>query len=241
MSTLHDIALSDLVATNSAAARVLDRYGLDYCCHGRRTLRDACESAALAVDDVVAELSESEPGTPAWMDLSLADLADHIVATHHAYLHTELPLLDALAAKVASVHGGRHPELNEVRRLVAEIRADLEPHLLKEERILFPAIGALTGGQRDFPFGTIANPVRMMLVEHDRTGELLSELRETSGGFAVPDDGCASYRSLYERLAALEHDTHVHVHKENHVLFPAAVALYDADHPRTAKPLVDQA
>jgi regulator of cell morphogenesis and NO signaling len=121
------------------------------------------------------------------------------------------------------VHGGRHPELLEVRRLVAAIGADLAPHLLKEERILFPAIAALHEGRREFPFGPITGPIRTMLAEHDRTGELLEELRRATGGYSAPADACASYRSLYDRLAALEADTHLHVHKENNVLFPAVL------------------
>jgi regulator of cell morphogenesis and NO signaling len=173
-------------------------------------------------------LAEAGDGPAAdWAALEPAELADHIVATHHAYLHEELPLLDALAAKVLAVHGDRHLELQEVRQLVAAVRADLEPHLMKEERVLFPAVRALVGGRRDFPFGSIANPVRMMEVEHDRAGQLLADLRRATNHYSVPTDGCASYRSLYERLDRLEHDTHVHIHKENHVLFPAAVACYE--------------
>jgi regulator of cell morphogenesis and NO signaling len=164
-------------------------------------------------------------GDTTWTSLDAPALATHVVDTHHRYLHEELPLVDALAAKVLSVHGDRHPELAEVRRLVAAIRADLEPHLMKEERVLFPAIAALASGEREFAFGSVANPIRMMGIEHDRAGELLAELRATTDGYAVPADGCASYRSLYERLEALELDTHLHIHKENHVLFPAALRI----------------
>ena len=139
----------------------------------------------------------------------------------------ELPRVHALAGKVPAVHGDRHPELVEVTRLVTELRADLEPHLLKEERVLFPAIRELAAGHADFAFGSVANPIRMMSLEHDRCAELLEALRLETAGYTVPDDACASYRSLYQRLEALEFDTHVHIHKENHVLFPAAIALTD--------------
>ena len=226
MIDVQDRRLGDLVTANSAAARVLERHGLDYCCHGGRTLGDACASAGIDPAVVTAELSaldDSEDTT--WTSLDPPALAEHIVATHHRYLWEELPLLDALAAKVATVHGQRHPELAEVRRLVTELRADLEPHLLKEERVLFPAIAALAAGQTEFPFGSVAQPIHMMVIEHDRAGELLARLRAATDGYQVPADGCASYRSLYERLAALELDTHVHIHKENHVLFPAALRL----------------
>jgi regulator of cell morphogenesis and NO signaling len=219
--------LGELVAEAPGRAAVLDRLGLDYCCHGQRTLADACTEAGLEHDAVAAALVAAVP-EPVDHPTEPAALADHIEATHHAYLHAELPALDALAAKVVGVHGERHPELAEVHRLIVALRADLEPHLLKEERVLFPAVRALVDGASDFPFGTVQNPIRMMSMEHDRAGELLAALRDASGGYRVPEDGCASYRSLYERLAALEADTHRHIHLENNVLFPAAVALEDA-------------
>lgn len=232
MTDVQHRAIGDLVSENPAAARLLDGLGLDYCCHGDRLLDAACDAAGLDADQVAARIAELPIAETdaSWTELDPAALADHIVATHHAYLHEELPLLEALAAKVESVHGGRHPELTAVARLVRELRADLEPHLMKEERILFPAIRALTNAhQTQFPFGTVANPIRMMMLEHDRCGELLIDLRAAAGGFTVPADGCASYRSLFERLEALELDTHVHIHKENHVLFPAAIELFDRE------------
>jgi regulator of cell morphogenesis and NO signaling len=228
MTDLQTSTLGDLVAGQPSAARVLEGFGLDYCCHGDQPLDEACREAGLDPARVTEALGAiTDSGDDTWTALDPPALADHIVDVHHRYLHEELPLLDALAAKVAAVHGERHPELADVRTLVAAIRADLEPHLLKEERVLFPAIHALARGEREFAFGSIENPIRMMRFEHDRAGELLAELRAASDGFAVPADGCASYRSLYERLEALELDTHVHVHKENHVLFPAALRLVE--------------
>jgi regulator of cell morphogenesis and NO signaling len=223
MTKTIEPTLGDLVATNPAAARVFETFGLDYCCHGERTLRAACADAGVDPVAVEAKIAAAVPeGDVTWAALPPAELADHIVATHHVYLHEELPLVEALATKVRAAHGARHPELADVERLVAAVRADLEPHLMREERVLFPAIHALAAGERDFPFGTVANPIRMMGIEHERAGELLAELRRATDGYAVPADGCASYRSLYERLEALELDTHLHIHKENHLLFPAA-------------------
>jgi regulator of cell morphogenesis and NO signaling len=208
------------------AARTFDQLGLDYCCHGDDTVAVACAAAGLEPSSVADRLAAlGAAPRSGWTELDPPALADHIVATHHAYLREELPLLDALAAKVCAVHAERHPELHEVQRLVTELHADLIPHLTKEERILFPAIHAVAGDRRDFPFGSIANPIAVMGIEHDRAGMLLADLRAAADDFVVPDDACASYRSLYTRLAELEHDTHVHVHKENHVLFPAALAL----------------
>ena len=217
-----DRTLGELVAERPARARVLERFGLDYCCHGNRTLADAAAAAQLDPTTVADELLAIVDPSGAEVDaLDPAALVDHILGTHHAYLHEELPLLVALASKVREVHGGRHPELERVAELVTEIRDDLDPHLAKEERVLFPAIHAWLAGERSFPFGSISNPVRMMMLEHDRAGELLEELRVATDGYTVPLDGCTSYRLLYERLAHLEADTHRHVHLENNVLFPA--------------------
>lgn len=227
MATLTARNLGDLVAELPARAAVFDRLGLDYCCHGQRPLAEACAEAGLDPAEVAAALdppAAPQTGSSA-SRLAPAALADHIEATHHSYLHAELPELTALAAKVLDVHGERHPELAEVRRLVGDLHADLEPHMLKEERVLFPAIRALVGGTRDFPFGSVRNPISVMMAEHDRAGELLAQLRGATSGYVVPDDGCASYRSLYARLEQLEADTHLHIHLENNVVFPAAIAL----------------
>ena len=221
--------LGDIVAERGAAARVFERHGLDYCCHGQDTLAKACAEAGIDAEAVAADLDglAVEPGDT-WSRLDMATLADHIVVTHHHYLREELPLLVALADKVSTVHGQRHAELAQVHSLVSEVWADLEPHMDKEDNVLFPAIHAIAGGVTDLPFGSIANPIAAMVNEHDQVGELLTELRRVTGGYSVPADGCASYQSLYQRLEHLELDTHLHVLKENHTLFPAAIAAYDA-------------
>lgn len=224
----EDPTLASIVTANPAAARVLERHGLDYCCGGARRLRDACAARGIDPDQVVAELA-AEPAVPApeWGAMGPAELVDHIVATHHAYLDGELPRLQALATKVAGVHGGRHPELVRVAELVDALRADLEPHLAKEEQVLFPMIRELTGAttRPAFHCGTLQAPIRVMLAEHDRTGDLLAQLRTLTDGFTPPADACTSYTALYEGLAALESDVHLHVHKESNVLFPAVLVL----------------
>ncbi len=223
-----DSSLAELALATPAGAAVLERLGLDYCCGGAQTLGAACEAAGLDTDVVLAELAAApaEP-PPAWASMAPDELVDHLEATHHRYLHEALPRLDALAAKVAGVHGERHPELAEVARLVTEIRADLEPHLAKEEQVLFPMIRELTRSETApaFHCGSLRNPILVMLREHDRAGELLAALRTTSRSYEVPADGCPSYHALYDGLAELEADTHQHVHVENNVLFPAVLAL----------------
>ena len=223
-----DTTLADIVTANPGAARTLERHRLDYCCGGGQTLAEACVAHGLDARQVLDQLEAAPAGEePGWAAMRPTELVDHLEATHHRYLHEELPRLDALAAKVAGVHASRHPELAHVAELVAAIRADLEPHLAKEEQVLFPMIRELDAADTApaFHCGTLANPIRMMLFEHDRAGDLLAELRATTGDYAVPADGCASYRALYTALAELEADTHLHVHKENNVLFPAVLTL----------------
>lgn len=222
------ITLAQLVNERPRTASTLDRLGLDYCCGGQRTLAAAAGEVDLELDEVLRDLADAEgPSRPApWAGLGSAELADHIEATHHAYLHEALPRLEALAEKVASVHAGRHPEVVEVHRLVTELRSDLEPHMAKEEQVLFPSIRRLDGATTlpVFHCGRLSNPISVMRFEHDRAGELLGALRSVTDGHLVPDDACASYRVLYDGLAELEADIHLHVHKENNVLFPAVLA-----------------
>lgn len=228
--TLTQRSLGALVAEAPARARVFDELGLDYCCHGDRSLAEASQAAGLDPDAVVAALASVVP--PAAMATAstagdLMALVDDILSGHHTFLRDELPALVVLAAKVEEVHGSRHPELAAVHRLVVALKADLEPHMQKEERVLFPAVRLLVDGHRRFGFGTIDNPIRMMRFEHEQAGDLLAELRRTTNGYSVPTDGCASYEALYRRLEHVEEDTHLHIHKENNVLFPLAEALQE--------------
>jgi regulator of cell morphogenesis and NO signaling len=234
MSTIDvDTTLGDVVTAHPQLARELERQGLDYCCGGRRTIADASSAVGIDPVAVVAHLSAlSAPSdAPPWATMTIVELLDHIESTHHRYLWDELPRLTALLAKVVGVHGQRHPGLEDAVDALAEIRGDLEPHLTKEERVLFPAIreladaAALSAPRPAFHFGSIANPISMMMREHDRAGDLFTRLRDVTDDYRVPADGCASYRACFEGLAELEADTHLHVHKENNVLFPAVVQL----------------
>jgi len=223
--------LAALVTANPATARILERHQLDYCCGGSRSLEQACAERQLDPATVLAELEGVQPAAaPDWTTMGPAALVDHIESTHHRFLHEELPRLAALTDKVVDVHGTRHPELHDVQISFRALRDDLEPHLLKEEQVLFPMIRELAGATTapTFHCGTLANPIRMMLLEHDGAGELLAELREITTGYEPPADACASYGALYRGLAEVEADTHLHVHKENNVLFPAVLALEEA-------------
>ncbi len=228
MTVTTDATLGHLVTQDPRRARILEGFGLDYCCGGSRSLHEACAEADVDPTVVAAALDlPDRPPAPVWLSMGLAELAQHIVDTHHAYLWTEMPRLSALVEKVARVHGERHPELSQVRAHYGEIVADLEPHLTREEQVLFPAIKALDtlGRAAVFPFGRLINPIEAMLAEHDAVGQLMAQIRTATGDFAMPDDGCGSYRSMLSGLEELEADLHEHIHKENNVLFPRVLEL----------------
>ena len=213
--------LAELVAENPARAVVLDHMGLDFCCHGNRTISDACAEAGLDADEVTAALDTAPEVPSGWTGGGRADLAKYVESTHHTFLHAELGSLELLAAKVFSVHGSHHPELREVARLFSDIAADLRPHLTAEEDEVFPTIMSLASGIAGDD--RLAARIGDLVAEHTALGAKLAQLRQLTGGYTTPEDGCASYRSLYERLAHLEADTHLHIHLENNVLFPAAL------------------
>jgi regulator of cell morphogenesis and NO signaling len=223
------MTLAEAVDEFPHLAREFERRGLDYCCGGQRTLGDACGLAGLDPATVVAELSEvaATSDTAEWTTMSADVLVDHLEATHHRYLWEELPRITALLDKVGSVHGERHPELMDIASCFAEVRGDLEPHLLKEERVLFPMIRELVTSTEvpSFHCGSLRNPISVMLREHDTVGDLLAELRRLTSGYSPPADGCASYAACFAAMEELEADTHLHIHKENNVLFPLVVRL----------------
>jgi regulator of cell morphogenesis and NO signaling len=221
--------LGELVTAYPQLAREFELLDLDYCCGGQRTLVDACVARGMnarTTADQLAVAVVDEPA-PEWSAMGLTDLVDHLESTHHRYLWDELPRLSALVAKIVSVHGDRHPELTQVEACFEEIRHDLEPHLVKEERVLFPMIRELDAATESVSFhcGTLRNPISVMLSEHDAVGDLLARLRELTNGHEPPADGCASYVACYAGLAELEVDTHLHIHKENNLLFPGVVRI----------------
>lgn len=222
--------VSELVVERPSRSRVFEELGIDYCCGGGVSLTEACAGAGLDPEEVLAELERREAGrTEEEVELArmdMGELVDHIVETHHAYLREELPRLSFLVDKVANAHGGAHPELLRLRGVFEGLRAELEDHTAKEERTLFPACRELEGVEERpaFRFGTVKNPITVMMKEHVDAGEGLSKIRELTRDYAVPEDACNTYRAMLDGLAELERDTHYHVFKENSVLFPRAVA-----------------
>lgn len=219
--------VADIVLADPTAARVFERLGIDYCCGGRRPLADICSRRGLDVDDVVALLEEPRVGAADeadWRMVPLAGLVEHIVDVHHGYLRGELPALDTLAAKVARRHGDAHPELVGVASTFAELERELREHLAREETVVFPSCLALVD-HADDGGGDVGVVVREMEDDHEAVAALLRRLRDLTDGYRPPADSCTSYRALFGRLAALEADIHRHVHEENNILFPRALAL----------------
>lgn len=223
-----DPTLAELASTHPGAARVLERHQLDYCCGGAQHLSAACAESGLDPQTVLDELAALgvEPA-PDWADMGPVELIDHLESTHHVYLVEEFPRLSALADKVVGVHGGRHAELFDIQKNYEQLRAELEPHLMKEEQVLFPMVRELAEATEEpaFHCGSLQNPISVMLYEHEQAGELLERLRELTSDYTPPPDSCGSFQALYAGLAELEADTHRHIHKENNILFPAVIEL----------------
>lgn len=231
--------IGEIVAADFRAAAVFERFGIDFCCGGRRDLDEACRTAAADPADVIRALEalpplSNEEADPAHWPLDR--LIDHIVSTHHGYVRASMPTIQRYLAKLVEVHGARHPELARAASSFDVIAQDLGQHLLKEEQVLFPYIRELAlapiGGRHTLsPFGTVENPIRMMEREHRDAADELRTIRELTHGYVAPDDGCATYRACMAELDRFEHDLHRHVHLENNVLFPKAVALESGDQP----------
>jgi regulator of cell morphogenesis and NO signaling len=221
-----------LVAERPYRARLFERLGIDYCCGGGVPLARACTARGLDAWSVVRALQDCddrcrEVETDDYIPATMGALVDFIVATHHAYLRRELPRLDELAEKVADAHGGRHAELKELRDVFAALRDCLESHLDEEERVVFPMIKRLEGeagcpGLLDV--GSVRSTIGTMEREHAAAGFALARIRSLTRGFSPPADACSGYRMLLGGLAALETDMHQHVHRENNILFPEAIA-----------------
>ena len=224
--------VGNFVRDNPDRARVFESLSIDYCCGGKVPLDQACQKQGLDVTEVLQRLEQcdqsgfSEPLIDA-DSMTLTELANHIEATHHAYLKEELPRLDFMTEKVARVHGEHEPRLAQTRQAFLALKAELEPHMMKEERILFPIIRQLeqADGPLQFHCGSVANPIRQMEHEHDQAGNALAILSESTDRYMPPDWACNTYRAMLDSLAKLEKDMHQHVHKENNVLFPKAIQM----------------
>lgn len=228
-------SIGELVAEDFRKAEVFRKFGLDFCCGGNKSLKEACAEKGIDANTVETALSEVEnqPQTTHhdFKNWELDFLVDYIMNTHHKYVASAMPMLSEFSAKVADVHGDHHPEVMEIAEYYNAVAEELKMHMHKEENILFPYIKELVLAKKQgnpvapSPFGSIENPIRLMESEHVSAGANFDKIHELSSSFTPPEDACSSYKVLYSKLDEFEKDLHQHIHLENNILFPKAIAL----------------
>jgi regulator of cell morphogenesis and NO signaling len=235
MQTLTTKTIREIALASPETTRVFEALKIDYCCGGRKLFKDACIDLGLDPVDVAGKVeaamnSRESENQPELQEPS--DLIDHIVDKHHSFTVQELARLMPLMEKVCVRHGGQHPELFRLQIVFGELGESLVPHMRKEEIVLFPFIKLLEANEEGrntrpsaAPFGTVSNPIRMMMDDHDVDGERLRTMRTITNDYDLPSGACPSFKALYSGLQDLERDLHRHIHLENNVLFPAAVKL----------------
>jgi regulator of cell morphogenesis and NO signaling len=236
MSTTMPIetTVGRLVAEQPARSQIFERFGIDYCCGGRKKLADVCQEKGLDAELIALELAALDNIAPApdidWTKATLTELSNHIERTHHDYLREVLPRLTMLTEKVANAHGAKDGRLCDLRDIFHSFRAELEAHMWKEENVLFPLLHSMEGAPSlpAFHCGSVTNPIRVMLAEHDDAGDALAAMRSLIDEFTPPTNACNTYRALIAALVELEKDMHQHVHKENNILFPKAIEMETA-------------
>ena len=232
MNTIQLKTLAQLVNDDHRYAFVFEKYNLDFCCRGKRTLQQACIESKLAVDEVAKELQALNDSTYPKLtvqDLSVTELADYIVQKHHAYVKNEGPVIKGFLHKIASKHGARHPELIELAAAYNELTAEMEVHMGKEEQEVFPLLKSVDYTKNQNARGgesqDLSMPITMMEDDHNHAGELLEKIRTLTSNFTPPADACTTYKLAFAALHAFKIDLHQHVHLENNILFPKAVQL----------------
>ena len=231
----HSTTVGEIAAAVPASIPVFERLGVDYCCGGRRTLREAAEEIGLDPAEILERIeaaasTNSDADERDWAAASMAELADHIEATHHAFVRDALERLGITVPRVINAHAERHPELRELGRILETFTEEMHDHMTREERVVFPWLRRLErkseiqGG----PPWSVRRPISCMIHDHDDAATALETMRRLTNDYTPPDDACPTYRSVLDTLRTLEADTHRHIHKENNILFPAGVAAEDA-------------
>ncbi len=236
MSALEELTVGEIVTEDYRTAGVFKKYGLDFCCGGKRKLSDACERKGLDMDLLLADinrLSQKDTNEHNYKEWSPSFLVDYIINNHHHFVRTKLPEIKAYANKVAKVHGKTYPVLNDMLGTFMILKDEMLSHLEAEEKILFPYIkemedakseGRAPSGSKPNT-GTAAQAIDMMEQEHDEAGKLMAQLEEMSEGFTPPEDACATFRVYFQNLEGFRDDLHKHVHLENNILFPKALEM----------------
>jgi regulator of cell morphogenesis and NO signaling len=229
-----DTTVGQYVLEQPDLSRVFEKFGIDFCCGGKRTLEEVCREKGLKIDEVFKALHEAGmmPDTENidWHNASMNEMVDHIFETHHQYLYNEFPRLLRMVNKVAKVHGENDSRLVQLEAAYEQLVSELMLHMRKEEHVLFPYCRALensVSGLPNFHCGGIGNPIRVMEMEHQTTGKLLERMRALTDGYSPPEWACNTYRAMLDGLKEMEADIHRHIHEENNILFPAALQKAD--------------
>lgn len=235
MNQVQSKTIGQIVTDDYRTAQVFRSFKLDFCCGGNKTVEEACKHKDIDPEKVYQSIRELDHNGSAeqhnYSNWSLDFLIDYIINNHHKFSREKLPEIGQYAKKVASVHGDRHPELQEIYYEFTKLHGEIINHLDKEEELLFPYVKRLVEAkekdeQPEAPdFGKAANPISMMEHEHEQSGAAMKKIREISNDFTPPKDACTTYRLLFENLEAFEKDLHKHVHLENNILFPKAIEL----------------
>jgi len=235
MNDMQTLTIKQIVTNDFRTAVIFEKYSLDFCCGGGKTIDQACKEKAVnpevVFDDLKGTLTSSPEHESPFNSMGLDELIDHIVTTHHAYVRTAMPAIFTHTQKVASVHGANHPEVIAIAERFAVVAEELRKHMMKEEQVLFPYIKNLvrtkiSGGKMARPpFGSAQNPIRMMEAEHQSAGNEMYEIRSLSTSYTPPPDACTTFKVSYLELQQFELDLHNHVHLENNILFPKAIVL----------------
>ncbi len=235
MSIIEEKTVADFVTENIKTAHIFKKYGIDFCCGGGISIEKACaknnvdrsllEKELLEVDTVVERAYDYDK----W---EVTFLIDHIINVHHSYVNESLPIISQYANKVAKVHGHHYKEVVEINTLFHKVANELLMHLHKEEEILFPYIKELAKTEKEDvhnnitpPFGSVNNPIRMMEEEHETAGDIFKEIAVLTKNYTPPAEACNTFRALYAKLEEFEQDLHLHIHLENNILHPKAIAL----------------
>jgi len=238
MNINKESIIANVVAEDYRTAGIFEQAGIDFCCNGNRSIRVACGEQQIPADELVTQLqqtvdADSQNGGviidyKSWpLDL----LADFIEKKHHRYVTAQIPVIQAFLEKIVRVHGERHPELAEIKVHFDACAGELTAHMKKEELMLFPFIRKMVqaklAGNKDVsaPFGTVQNPIRMMMHEHDTEGARFRKINELSNHYSTPADGCNTYEAAYGALQAFENDLHLHIHLENNILFLQSIEM----------------
>lgn len=235
MNEFSNKTVAEIVAEDYRTAKIFESYKIDFCCNGNKKFNDVLQAKNLDSKKIIAELvsikGQNNNGSIDFKSLPLDLLADYIEKKHHRYIEERTPDIKQYLAKLCQVHGSNHPELFEITEQFNQSAGELAMHMKKEELILFPYIKRMVAAKlknekvKPPQFGTVENPIKAMMSEHDVEGERFKKISGLSNNYTIPDDGCNTYHLTYSLLKEFEEDLHLHIHLENNILFPGATEL----------------